>query len=254
MGAHAYDVWEDGGDWLLAVKLQKAAFTRTSTAFAARRLREVGGRMCRPVHVIRRSLDVFPAYRPVWTSDERPWRLLAVGRLVAKMGYPTLLELLAELQSTGQPFHCRIAGEGPLREALLRQRERLGLGASLELLGHVEYAAVQAQMQWADVLVFMGQTAASGDEVGLPNAIAEAMAVGLPVVARPAGAVAEAIQDGVTGRLLPDTLAGQCGVLQQAQLQDSSWEQRRLAARRWVESHFDPQRNGEALRRLLLEA
>jgi hypothetical protein len=62
-GAHAYDLYENGGDWWLREKLADAAFVHTSTAMARDTLAERGVPAER-VRLIRRGLDAFPAWRP----------------------------------------------------------------------------------------------------------------------------------------------------------------------------------------------
>src|SRR5690606_26325826 len=84
VAAHAYDVYEHGGDWWLDEKLRDATFIHTSTAMARATLIE-RGHAAERIHVIRRGLDRFPPLKPLRTPRQ-PLRLVAVARLVAKKG------------------------------------------------------------------------------------------------------------------------------------------------------------------------
>ena len=86
MGAHAYDVFEDGGDWILSRKIRGARFLHTSTCAAAQRLMERGAE-ADSVRVIRRGLFEIPGFTPGDRPPHDPFRILSIGRLVEKKGY-----------------------------------------------------------------------------------------------------------------------------------------------------------------------
>ena len=83
-GAHAYDIYEHGGDWWLLEKLKHARFIHTSTDAAKRELVERGANPA-GIHVIRRGLDTFPAFKPL-RANRQTLRLIAIARLVPKKG------------------------------------------------------------------------------------------------------------------------------------------------------------------------
>ncbi len=112
-------------------------------------------------------------------------RILFAGRLSREKGVETLKAAAAQL---GQGID--VAGEGPLRESLE--------GASgLNLLGTLPGAEVQARMARAGALVVPSLW-----YEGLPMVVAEAFAAGTPVIASRIGALADLVEDGVTGLLV----------------------------------------------------
>ncbi|OHV07740.1 glycosyltransferase [Kushneria phosphatilytica] len=131
-----------------------------------------------------------------WLTTHETPVLLAVGRLVTKKDYPTLLRALAELRQRCGDVRLIILGEGEQREALETLRTELGLEQAVALPGRVENPF--AWMARADMLVL------SSISEGMPSVLIEALACGCPVVATdcPAGP-AEILEHGRYGRLVP---------------------------------------------------
>jgi colanic acid/amylovoran biosynthesis glycosyltransferase len=251
--AHAYDLYDRGGDWWLREKLAPALFVRTSTEMGGVTLRERGV-PAEKIYVIRRGLVTLPPLKPL-RSARTPLRLLCVARLVPKKGLDLQLNIYAALKSAGVAFEARIAGEGPLRAALYAQISQLGLAAEVRLLGHRPQAEIAELLAWADVLLHTGVVAPGGDRDGLPNVIPEAMAAGVNVVTSPAAATTEAIADRVTGLVAPPEeparwVAALCALVSDDVLADRL----RLAARGWVEENFDAGKNTAKLLALLQRA
>lgn len=134
-----------------------------------------------------------PARHP-WLAAPEPV-VLAAGRLVPAKGFDVLLHAFAELRAR-RPARLLILGEGPLREELLAQAERLGVGADVDLPGFDPnpFAAM------ARCAVFV----LSSRFEGLPGVLIQAMACGAAVVATdcPAGP-AEIVESGADGLLVP---------------------------------------------------
>lgn len=122
-------------------------------------------------------------------------RIVAVGTLKRLKGFDVLLRALAPLQGGGFRFELLIAGEGPERDSLRYLASSLGLADSVRFLG--EISDVPALLSHAQLAVH-----ASRSE-GLSNAILEAMAEKLPVIATAVGGTPEIIVDGVSGLLVP---------------------------------------------------
>lgn len=118
----------------------------------------------------------------------------AIGRLDAQKGHSVLLDALARLRKK-YPARLVIIGDGPKRHALETQIKRLNLSTAVWLLG--ERDDVTAWLSTIDVFALPSLWE------GLPNALLEAMALGLPVVASSVDGVPEAVRDNETGLLVP---------------------------------------------------
>jgi glycosyltransferase involved in cell wall biosynthesis len=109
--------------------------------------------------------------------------------------YPNLLRA-AQLALDEIPrLHLLVVGQGPLRDEVHDLHAELGLDGRVHLLGLRD--DVPALLDAADIFVL-----GSAHE-GLPVAIMEAMAAGLPIVATDVGGVAEAVPAGVCGLIVP---------------------------------------------------
>jgi glycosyltransferase involved in cell wall biosynthesis len=244
--AHAYDLYEHGGDWWLREKLEPAAFVHTSTEMGRRALLARGLDPAR-IACIRRGLDQLPPPKAL-RALRTPLRLVCVARLVDKKGLDHQLRIYAALKAAGVPFSARILGDGPLRAELERLAGQLGVAAEVTFTGHLPQHEVWNQLAWADVLLHTGVIAASGDRDGLPNVIPEAMAAGVVVLTSPAAATTEAVTHGVSGLVAEVTApADWVGWLDRLSRDDAFAERLRTAARAWVEEHFDAHRNAAVL-------
>ena len=242
MAAHAYDLYEHGGDWLLPEKAECARLVRTSTAMAAATLRE-RGIAAEKILLVRRGLAALPPCKPL-RRERTALRIICVARLVEKKGLERQLELHAVARAAGLACEVRIYGEGPLRTRLETRIRQLGLEHVVTLMGHQPGDAIFRALEWADVLVHTGVVARSGDRDGLPNVIPEAMAAGTLVVTSPAAATTEAITQDRTGLVVAlDDEAGWCKAWRRLMADDAFCEQLRANARDWVEQNFDVHRN-----------
>jgi glycosyltransferase involved in cell wall biosynthesis len=98
-------------------------------------------------------------------------RFLAVGRLEPQKNYPMMIAAFAQIAAPGD--RLTIAGEGSERAAIVAAAARHGLGGQVELLGHMPDASELYAA--SDVFVM------SSDYEGLPGALVEALAFGLPI-------------------------------------------------------------------------
>jgi colanic acid/amylovoran biosynthesis glycosyltransferase len=245
--AHAYDIYEHGGDWWLREKLEHAAFIHTSTEMGRKALISRGLDSARLL-CIRRGLDKLPGFKRL-RPDRTPLRIVCIARLVEKKGLDHQLRIYAALQAAKIPFAARIIGDGPLRLELEHLAGRLGVSPNVTFSGHLAQQEVWGQLEWADVLLHTGVIAPSGDRDGLPNVIPEAMSIGVLVVTSPVAATTEAIEEGVTGLIAPvEDAAAWVRALQRLQKDDPLAERLRASARQWVEVNFDAHKNAARVR------
>jgi glycosyltransferase involved in cell wall biosynthesis len=143
--------------------------------------------------------------RPNGRRPDGVFRVVTVSQLRWMKGHEYALAAMAELVREGIPAHYHVVGREPVGNAgergqLARMRytiDELGLGGRVMLHGYVRYAVVPSLLRRSDAYL---QPSLSE---GMPNALLEAMACGLPVVATPAGGSGRAIEDGVEGLLVP---------------------------------------------------
>jgi N-acetylgalactosamine-N,N'-diacetylbacillosaminyl-diphospho-undecaprenol 4-alpha-N-acetylgalactosaminyltransferase len=134
--------------------------------------------------------------------DVREPYIIAVGRLVSVKNYPLLIEAFAR---SGLSCRLVIAGDGPERDKLKGLAEKLGVGPRVAMPGWLAnpYPALRSSSAFA----------LSSNVEGFPNALVEALALGVPCVATdcPHGP-AEILGDGTTPAMSGATIAG-AGIL-----------------------------------------
>lgn len=206
-----------------------------------------------PFHTVYHGVP-FPAPPVCAAPPGPPWKVLAVGRLVEKKGFPYLLQACHVLRQRGLYVECWIAGEGPLRAALESQILALDLGQQVRLLGNVPGPEVWRLYHQAHVLVAPSVQARDGDRDGIPNVVLEAMAAGTPVVGTAAGSLPEVLCHQRTGLVARERdSAGLADQLLRI-LQDHPLREMVINnARRQVQQHFDPGRNAAKLLQLFLQ-
>jgi glycosyltransferase involved in cell wall biosynthesis len=144
--------------------------------------------------------------------------ILQLGVVSERKGVPTLLDALARAPLAPLEWRVTIAGNGEV-EKYRAQAARLGLGDRVTFAGWVDERAARRLLAEADVFVLPSRNE------GLPMAILEAMAYGLPVVATPVGSVADAVVPGKTGLLVPPGDPGALAEALQALIERPSWRQ-----------------------------
>jgi glycosyltransferase involved in cell wall biosynthesis len=120
--------------------------------------------------------------------------ILTLANLRAPKGFDLLIEVARDLQAAGRRFVWLIAGSGPDEAWLRGELARGGLETRVRLLGFRR--DVPELLAAADLFCLTSR------REGVPVAIVEAMAAGVPVVATGVGGVAELVEDGATGRVV----------------------------------------------------
>jgi glycosyltransferase involved in cell wall biosynthesis len=126
---------------------------------------------------------------------DRPLKVGLVGRLAPEKGVDLFLRAAAGVLSELPLTQFVVVGDGPDQAKLQALIEELGIGHNALLLGREEdMPAFYASL---DLMV------SSSRQEGLPMALLEGMASGLPLIATAVGAVPTVVQNGRTGLLVP---------------------------------------------------
>lgn len=188
--------------WFAKLVLRLAiALSRTIVAVStdmAKWLRDEFPTATRKIAVIENGVDAafFAAFNARRNRALHPLPVLVcAGNLIPRKGHCVLLRALA--QCSEYPWRLQLAGEGPEHAQLARLATELGLADRIDFLGELPPDAMPAFLANADLFILPSFSE------GRSNALLEAMASGLPVVASDIDGVTELIEDDRTGRLFP---------------------------------------------------
>lgn len=134
-----------------------------------------------------------PAKIAVWPDG--PFTVALVGRLSWEKNHELFLRAVARLRAEGLDIRAILAGEGPDRGRIEGRIRELGLGSIVDLTGYVAMS---------DLLPRVHAVCLCSRIENLPLSLMEAMAWQRPVVATRVGGIPDLVEDGVTGRLVPD--------------------------------------------------
>lgn len=200
--AHGSDLHVDRR--MLPKKVDAAAFVVTVSDFNREIIVEDCGEAVRSkVHVVRCGVDPDFFSPSEQRPDGAPLEIVCVASFEEVKGHRFLIEACRMLRERGVPFRCHLIGDGPLRESVTSQIESHGLQGPVLVHGGLPRADVAATLRSADVAVLASHPTADGKREGIPVALMEAMACGLPVVASAISGIPELVDDGETGILIP---------------------------------------------------
>ncbi|MBM3269292.1 MAG: glycosyltransferase [Candidatus Sericytochromatia bacterium] len=207
--ASAHGVWRDRVKAGVALMFSLGADSVVGCSDFIRRDLQRRGLLAREVRTIHNGVPqpdapADPACRPAVRAEcglppDAPL-VVTAARLADQKGLHHLLAAFPAVRARVPGAALLVAGEGERRADLEREARDLGLDGAVRFLGRRD--DVSRLLAAADVFCLPSLSE------GLPLAIAEAMAAGLPVVATPVGGVPEIVQDGETGFLVPPGDAG----------------------------------------------
>jgi glycosyltransferase involved in cell wall biosynthesis len=206
--AHAYDIFKHDVDRSdLRRKIRNARFVRTVSRFHKNFLLAIDPTIpTDKIKIISYGVDV-SQFRPEKPTRHSRFLILSVGNLVAKKGFPVLIDACHILKKDGIEFECWIVGAGPLHSQLERRIERHQLIGDVILRGAVAHQAMNELYNAADVFVLPAVRTEDGDMDGIPNVLIEAMAAESPVISTYLSGIQELIDHEINGLLVPSEKA-----------------------------------------------
>jgi colanic acid/amylovoran biosynthesis glycosyltransferase len=148
-------------------------------------------------------LNEFPFREREFPADGE-WRFVQASRLIEKKGLATTLHAFTAFLAHYPRATLTIAGEGPMLGDLKELTRKLKIDDRVSLPGFVAPEKLREIYYASHIFLHPSETGIDGNQEGIPNAMLEAMATGLPVFATDHGGIPEAIENGVSGILVPE--------------------------------------------------
>jgi glycosyltransferase involved in cell wall biosynthesis len=193
---HGPGIFFEPHRWRLDEKCRRALFVSNISHFC----RSQAMIFCPPekwdrLHIVHCGVDP-DVFSPAEHTG-RGKRLLIVGRMASVKGIPVLLDAIKRLRSTHPDLNLTVVGDGPERASFEQHARDLGIEACIDFVGYQSQAEVRKRLCATDVFVLPSFAE------GVPVVLMEAMAAGVPVVATRIAGVAELVDDGRSGLLVP---------------------------------------------------
>lgn len=174
-------------------------------------------------------------------SRNKTLHIISVGRLIQKKGMKYTIRAIALLVKKYPQIRLTIVGDGSQRKSLEQLIKKLHLEKFVTLYGWAIHKEVIRLLDRSHIFVLASNTALSdGNQEGIPNALKEAMAMGLPVVSTHHAGIPELVEDGKSGYLVPQydpkALAEKIACLIE---HPEKWPKMGKIGRKKVEQEFD---------------
>ena len=148
-------------------------------------------------------LQEFP-FRERAFPENGEWHFLQASRLVQKKGIATTLHAFTRFLQKYPGATLTIAGEGPMMAELKELTRKLKIADRVVLPGFLPAEKLSELYYASHIFLHPSETGSDGNQEGIPNSMLEAMATGLPIFATKHGGIPEAIENGVSGILVPE--------------------------------------------------
>ena len=144
------------------------------------------------------------AFRQRAVPADGAWRCVQACRVIPKKGLLTSVRAFAKFAERWPRATFTIAGEGPQIEVVRSMARNLGIGRQVFFTGFLSQEKLRALFAEAHLFLHPSELGPDGDQEGVPNAMLEAMASGLPIIATTHGGIPEAVAHEQSGLLVPE--------------------------------------------------
>jgi glycosyltransferase involved in cell wall biosynthesis len=245
---HGPHIFFDGLHWALDKKTEHAKFISCIGHFCKSQMmlysdKDLWGKF----KIVRCGVDLdqFEYREPQGKAS----RMVYTGRLSAEKGIPVLFDSIAQLKTRNYEIQITLMGDGEDRhflEQLARQKE---IDDSVIFAGFVDQATIAKTLRASDIFVLPSFAE------GIPVALMEAMAMGVPVIATYVGGVIELVVDQRTGLMVsPSDSVGLASAIARY-IDDEAFRQTIAKnAREKIESEFNTEDQVDKLAQLFTQS
>ncbi|MGP2443273.1 glycosyltransferase [Pantoea ananatis] len=156
------------------------------------------------IHVTRMGIEPEKFNFQPRDAFHTPLRIVSVARLTEKKGLDVAVKASAILKQRGGQFQYTIIGNGDQDQMMRDFIAREEMDDCVTMPGFKPQEEIRQALNEADIFLLPSKTAADGDMEGIPVALMEAMAVGLPVVSTFHSGIPELIENNVSGWLVKE--------------------------------------------------
>lgn len=156
------------------------------------------------IHVTRMGIEPEKFNFQPRDAFHRPLRIVSVARLTEKKGLDVAVKASAILKQRGGQFQYTIIGNGDQDQMMRDFIAHEKMDDCVTMPGFKPQEEIRKALNEADIFLLPSKTAADGDMEGIPVALMEAMAVGLPVVSTFHSGIPELIEHNVSGWLVKE--------------------------------------------------
>ncbi len=178
-------------------------------------------------------------------------QLVSVCRLIEKKGTDVAIRAMARVAKNCPNVHFTIVGQGPLEDFLKQLVKKLNISDKVTFFGWGTQEDVVKVLDKSHIFLLPSITALNGDKEGIPNALKEAMAMGLITVATRHAGNPELIDDGISGFLVAEKNSKELArKIKYLIRHPEIWKPVAFAARKKIEDEFETKKSIEELEQI----
>jgi len=201
---HGEDIFSANN--FLRYKLDSAAFSVVCSGYFCDHLKtQLGLQQPEHVHLNYHGLDPRVVEREPYqkTAGSGPATIVSIGRMVPTKGHDVLIKALAKAKASLPIIPTlKFIGSGPIEQELKELAVQQGVADHIEFCGALAFEDVLQTLESADLFCLAPRLIPGHPPDGIPNVIAEAMALGVPVLTTRVSAIPELVEEGVSGKLV----------------------------------------------------
>jgi colanic acid/amylovoran biosynthesis glycosyltransferase len=245
--AHGSDLHRD--QHMLCEKIEASKATVTISEYNRQIMIDCCGEQhASKIHVIHSGINLERFYPETGDQANQTLSIICIGSLHEVKGQRYLIEACGKLKEHDVPFNCHFVGDGADLEDLQQLASHFGIGEQVHFHGRLTQQEVVERLKMANVAALTSVPSSDGRREGIPVALMEAMAFGLPIVSSRLSGIPELVDEDVTGFL---TEPGDSEAIAEALTKLAGDPQLRLqlgrAGREKIEAEFELHSNAKRL-------